>query len=150
MPDPRNSVGNDVKVSVANPGQATISYWFFGKIALFPFIMVFLAAGAIALLAFKPSLSEESGDGGSGASSGFFSSDDLSYALVGLILSILCTIMLIFFLFWHVIRISFIFEPQEGKFTVYKRGIFRYVPKTHQFTPFTPPRVQFSSYYQPK
>lgn len=130
MPDQRSSSGNNGKVPLVNPGQATLSYWFFGKIALFPFIMVFLAAGAVALLAFKPSLSADPSGDGSGSSTGFFSSDDLSYALVGLILSILCTIMLIFFLFWHVIRISFIFEPQEGKFTVYKRGIFRYVSKS--------------------
>lgn len=56
---------------------------------------------------------------------GFFASDDLSYGLVGLILSIICAIMLIFFLFWHVIRMSFIFDAQEGKFTVCKHGIFR-------------------------
>lgn len=126
MPGVGGSIGNAAQASASNHGKTKLSYWFFGKIALFPFIMVFLAAGAIALLAFKPGLSAEGGSTSSGGISGFFASDDLSYALAGLVLSILCVIVLIFFLFWHVIRISFIFEPQEGKFTVYKRGIFRY------------------------
>jgi hypothetical protein len=125
MPDPTMRKGKNEPISLPKPPQ--ISYWFFGKIALFPIIMLFLAAGAIALFIFRRHLSDEASEPGSTGLSGYLTSEDLSYGLAGLVLSIICAIMLIFFLFWHVIRISFTFDAQEGKFTVSKRGIFRYV-----------------------
>ena len=88
--------------------------------------MIFLAAGAVALLTLKTAVDSEAPIQSGPGLTNFFTSDDLSYGLTGLILSIICAIMLIFFLFWHVIRITFAFDAQEGKFTVCKHGIFRY------------------------
>lgn len=87
--------------------------------------MIFLAAGAVALLTLKTAVDSEAPIQSGPGLTNFFTSDDLSYGLTGLILSIICAIMLIFFLFWHVIRITFAFDAQEGKFTVCKHGIFR-------------------------
>jgi len=127
MPDAQNANNSRRPSAVDKSRHTHISYWFLGKIALFPIIMVFLAAGAVSLLTFKTGLASDPPPNTGPGLTGFFSSNDLSYGLVGLILSILCAILLIFFLFWSVIRITFIFDAQDAKFTVLKRGIFRYV-----------------------
>ena len=138
MSEARRTQNGSLQQESPDARQTQISYWFLGKIALFPVIMMFLAGGAVALLTLKTAVGTDQPPPTGPGLTGFFASDDLSYGLVGLILSIICAIMLIFFLFWHVIRMSFIFDAQEGKFTVCKHGIFRYVAFNSSFSSFHP------------
>lgn len=126
MPEirPRSSKRANEKAPQNESEKDVVSYWFLGKIALFPVFMMLLAGGAVGIFTFRSGLLNENP---TGQGPGWFTTGDLTYGLVGLLLSVICLIMLAFFLFWLVIKVTFTFDPELGVFTVTKRGIFRYV-----------------------
>lgn len=89
------------------------SYLFTGKVSLFPLIILFLAAGATALLLYG----EKKYNGG------YFESNEFYYGLAGLILFVACLILLMIIVFWLVIKITF--EITSRKIKIEKRGVFR-------------------------
>lgn len=98
---------------IEKPIPKKYSYLFTGKVSLFPLIILFLAAGATALLLYG----EKKYNGG------YFESNEFYYGLAGLVLFVACFILLMIIIFWLVIKITFEITPRKIK--IEKRGVFR-------------------------
>lgn len=108
-----NNMDSNRLYSQISEAPRKFSYLFAGKVALFPLIILFLMAGATALLLY----------GEKKYSGGYFESNEFYYGLVGLFLFVACLILFVLIMFWLVVKISFEITPT--KIRVLKRGVFR-------------------------
>jgi hypothetical protein len=93
--------------------EKTLQYVFIGKLTLFPLIILLLAVGAASLLLY----------GDKSYFDGYFQSNEVYSGIAGVVLSLVAITLLVFLLWWIVIKISFVFTPHM--FVIKKRGIFR-------------------------
>jgi hypothetical protein len=93
--------------------EKILKYVFIGKLTLFPLIILLLTVGSASLLLY----------GDKSYFDGYFQSNEVYYGIAGILLSLVAITLLIFLLFFLVIKISFVFTPDM--FVIQKRGILR-------------------------